>query len=335
MSMPLLARPNIVRQSTATCPFDRFIVLANPRSSGRHQAERKLYELTQLFPQVPIESFETARGGSAAYASLLEDHASELGPGTLLCIAAGDGSINYLLQALLINATLSLEARRTPILPLWGGNGNDLASMLNGRVAKTSIREIFESATAVPIRPMHFRMIHPDGTKKERLACVTASLGATAQAARRLNDHAYRSNQLHKMPGGRYVMEGLTAWWAIAASSTFVSEQTGKKRKMYEYTFCKGPRMAKWYRTPVRLNDDQFFLSRMEGKTAVITPTMLTLSFRRKPPDSKLYRTTQLIVHEPVWAQFDGEPELIPAGTEIYVGLAEPPFYAFSKLLTN
>jgi hypothetical protein len=192
---------------------------------------------------------------------------------------------------------------------------------------------IFDQANAVPVRPIYFRMIHADGTKKERIACVTASLGATAQAARRLNDSTYRSSQLHKVPGGRYMIEGFTAWWAIAASSTFVSEQTGKKRKMYEYTFCKGPRMAKWYRVPVRLEDNQFFLSRMEGKLAVITPAMLTLSFRRKPPDSKLYKTTQLVVHEPVWAQFDGEPELIPAGTEIYVGLAEHPFYAFSRLL--
>ena len=279
--------------------------------------------------------YETATGGTAAYAELLEKHTALLGPRTLLCIAAGDGSINFLIQALLLDANISAKARRTPILPLWGGNGNDLASMLNGRVARTTVRMIFDSATVTPVRPMLFRMVHADGTVRERLACVTASFGATAQAARRLNGHQYRQSQLHKIPGGRYIAEGLTAWWAIAASSTFVSEQTGKKRRMYEYTFGNGPRMAKWYRMPVRLNDDQFFLSKVEGKVAIVTPAMLTLSFHRRSSASKLYKTTQLVVHEPVWAQFDGEAELIPAKTEIYVQLSEHPFYTFSRLLSD
>lgn len=332
--MSLLAEPLKRSPKALQCPFDRFIILANPRSSGRHQARQKIHELTVLFPKVPIVTFETAKGGVAAYVKLLEDHAAELGPRALLCIAAGDGSINYFVQALLLDAVLPASARHSPILPLWGGNGNDLAAMLNGRVTRTTTRMIFEQANVVSVQPMHFRMVRTDGTVKERVACVTASLGATAQAARSLNGHDYRRHQLHKIPGGRYLIEGLTAWWAIAASSTFVSEQTGRKKRMYEYTFGKGSRMAKWYRLPVRLNDDQFFLRAMEGKVAIITPAVLTLSFRRRFSDSELYKTTQLIVHEPVWAQFDGEPELIPAGTEIYVRLSKRPFYAFSRLLT-
>jgi hypothetical protein len=317
------------------CPFDRFVVLSNPRSSGHHNAGRKLHELVQLFPKVPIVTYETSSGGAAAYADLLHAHLPELGPRTLLCIAAGDGSINFLIETLLLSPLLSSAARHTPILPLWGGNGNDLASMLNGRVAKTTVRMIFNQAKIVSVRAMQFRMVHTDGSEKIRTACVTASFGATAQAARRLNDGKYRQRQLHKVPGGRYIMEGLTAWWAIASSSTFMSEQTGTEKQMYEYTFCNGPRMAKWYRMPVRLKDDQFFLSRIEGKLPLITPAMLTLNFRGKKPDSRLYKTTQLIVHDPVWAQFDGEPELIPANTEIHVQLSERPFYAFSRLLES
>lgn len=213
---------------TATCPFDRFVVFTNPRSSGRHQANKKVLELIQLFPHVPIETFETATGGAAAYARLLEEHVAELGPHTLLCIAAGDGSINYLIQALLFEAVLPAEVRHTPVLPLWGGNGNDLASMLNGRVSRTTVRMIFEHANVAPVRPMHFRMVGADGAVRERIACVTAGFGATAQAARRLNGRGYRQHQLHKIPGGRYLIEGLTAWGAIATSSTFVSEQGGK-----------------------------------------------------------------------------------------------------------
>jgi hypothetical protein len=333
--MPTLTSPQAQRLEKLNCPFDRFIVLANPRSSGRKQAERKLHALTQLFPEVPVEHYETATGGAAAYAKLLRKHAAKLGPHTLLCVAAGDGSINYLLETLLLNDSLPGYAKRTPILPLWGGNGNDLAAMLNGRASRVTMYLIFNQAQVVPIRPMYFRMVQADGKTKERVACVTASFGATAQAARRLNDGIYRQSQLHKVPGGRYVRESLTAWWAIAASATFISEHTGKNKQMYEYTFCNGPRMAKWYHMPVRLTDDQFFMSTIEGKIAIITPTMMTLSFRRKPSDTRLFKSTQLIVRESVWAQFDGEPELIPANTKIDVRLTNRPFYAFSTVLAR
>ena len=156
--MPLPTVPKSKLPMTATCPFDRFVVFTNPRSSERHQANKKVLELIQLFPHVPIETFETATGGAAAYARLLEEHVAELGPHTLLCIAAGDGSINYLIQALLFEAVLPAEVRHTPVLPLWGGNGNDLASMLNGRVSRTTVRMIFEHANVAPVRPMHFRL---------------------------------------------------------------------------------------------------------------------------------------------------------------------------------
>lgn len=331
--MSTLTAAQAMQAKTVVCPFDRFVIFANPRSSGRHTARRKLNELTDLFPNVPIRTFETATGGSKAYVALLHEHAELLGPRTLLCVAAGDGSINFLVEAMLLASSLSAEVRRTPIMPLWGGNGNDLASMLNGRVAKTSIQKVFTGAEIVPVRPLLFRMVRADGTVKERIACITASFGATAQAARRLNNGSYRKSQLHHVPGGRYLMEGLTVWLAVASSSVFATEQTGQVKRMYEYTFCNGPRMAKWYRVPIRLNDDQFFLSKMEGRLPVISPAQLLLSFRRRASSGRLYKTTQLTVHEPVWAQFDGEPELIPADTRVHVCLSRRPFYAFSTQL--
>src|ERR1700722_17175420 len=108
--MPTLIRSRPGVPKTIACQFDRFIVLVNSTSSGRHQAQRKLHELTRLFPHIPIETFETSHGGSAAYAKLLRTHAVKLGPRTLLCIAAGDGSINYLVEALLLDASLSAGA---------------------------------------------------------------------------------------------------------------------------------------------------------------------------------------------------------------------------------
>jgi hypothetical protein len=326
--------PRVEDLKRATLPFDRFVVFANPRSSGRHQANQKIHQLTQLFPETPIETFETSTGGAMAYATLLHEHATKLGPRTLLCVAAGDGSINFLAQALLLDRTLPAHVRKTPILPLWGGNGNDLASILNGHVTRTTMQMIFADANVVPIRAMEFRMVQSDGVIKERIACVTAGFGAIAQAARRLNDVKYRHSRLHKVPGGRYLKEGLIAWWAMASSPTFKSEQSGKATLMYECTFCNGPRMAKWYRTPVQLDDEQFYVHVMEGKVAIITPTKLTLSFRRRSSDAKLYKTTELLVREAVWAQFDGEPELIPADTEITVQLSTNPLYVFSRLLS-
>jgi hypothetical protein len=328
-------RQPVKASSYDTLPFERFIVFANPKSSGYRQAHRKIQELVQLFPNIPINTFETSSGGTNSYSKLLHKHVNMFGPRTLLCIAAGDGSINFLLEAFLLDDSLPPHVRQTPLLPLWGGNGNDLASMLNGLVTRTFMHTIFDTAIVVPVRAMHFRMVQPDGKSIDRVAAVTASFGASAQVARRLNDGVYRKSPLHKIPGGRYVKESFTAWWALTTSPTFRGERAGKVKRVYEYTFCNGPRMAKWYRMPVRLSDDQFFLSVMEGKVALITPAILTLSFRRRPSNSNLYSTMQFDVNELVWAQFDGEPQLIQANTKVFVQLSDEPFYVFSRLLAD
>src|SRR5581483_6228245 len=96
--MPVVAKSVGAPPQSSTYPFDRFIILMNPRSSGRHQAKQKLLELNQLYPKIPVETYETDRGGAEAYARLLEENATKLGPRTLLCVAAGDGSINFLIQ---------------------------------------------------------------------------------------------------------------------------------------------------------------------------------------------------------------------------------------------
>jgi hypothetical protein len=333
--MPTLTKRGAAKVKTAPrikSPFKRFVIFVNPKSSGHYLAQRKIAELVRLFPDTPVTMLETASGGSAAYARLFHTYDSLFGPHTLLCIAAGDGSINLVVEALLLDSSLSARLRRTPITPLWGGNGNDLACILNGRPNRSTMRTIFERATVMPIQTMDFRMSYPDGSVHQRLACVTASFGASAQVARRLNDGTYRQSLLHKVPGGRFLKEGFMAWWTTSVSSTFMSEEADGSRKIYEYTFCNGPRMAKWYRMPVRLEDKEFYLNSMRGKAPVITPAMLMFSFRRRSSAHVVRTEATMKLLDPVWAQFDGEPELIPANTKVAVQLSERPLYVFSML---
>src|SRR5689334_6949576 len=112
--------------------FERCIVVRNPASTNSQRCRRWVSELRQAFPKAQITEVTTLPGGRAANQKLLQAHARQLGPRTLLAIAAGDGTVNMVVEMLFDGGRFSAKALKTPILPLWCGNANDLAHMLCG-----------------------------------------------------------------------------------------------------------------------------------------------------------------------------------------------------------
>src|ERR1700754_3107995 len=107
--------------------FSSILVFMNPKSTHAAAAQRRIAEIERLMPGTPIAVIETSSEGHAGNQKLVQAHAKKLGPDTLLCIAAGDGTISQIIEAILMSKGLSGKARKTVILPLWGGNANDLA----------------------------------------------------------------------------------------------------------------------------------------------------------------------------------------------------------------
>ncbi len=116
--------------------FNHFVVLVNPASTNAARVEHSISELRRMYPAGEVVVRHTLPTEKANRRQIAR-WAAGFRPGTLLCIGAGDGTVNLVVEVLLQAPGLSAEARRTPILPLWGGNANDLACMLNGPAGKT------------------------------------------------------------------------------------------------------------------------------------------------------------------------------------------------------
>ncbi len=314
-------------------PFERVLVVVNPVSTHIRRARIMIAELRLLAGNWPIDIIETSAAGHAANVALLDSKASVLGPRTLICIAAGDGTINAIVEALVMGRKLSPEARQTPILPLWGGNANDLAWILNGPAGSASLSTILKHGKSVPILPMLVRMAFKGGSSQTYVAACTASFGATARVMQNINSARHRQSKLHRIPGGRFLKEASTGWGAAMKSPTFAVEEQGTSKNIYEYSYAKGSRMAKYYHLPVRLSDDCFYNDTIEGKRFFLTATALSLSFKRRLKNNALRKRMTFMLREGTWAQFDGESVMVKAGTSVTVELSKQPFYAVSTVL--
>lgn len=323
------------RERPAAIPFARIVVLCNPASTHAKQGKQRIAELEHLCGKERVTVLETVPGGAEANRQLLRDNADLLGPHTLLCVAAGDGTLSLIIETLVIDPHLSSRARQTPILPLWGGNANDLAHMLNGPVNRTTLRDILENGQIVAIHPLACSLRAPHQKTTVRIAACYASFGATAFAAARLNEPEHRNHPLHHIPGGRFLKEALTGFSALMEAPTFKVKEQGDLKIVYERTFTNGPRFAKIGRLPLSLTDDVFYLSTV-GHKRLLTILPSLLGFLQKRVASKfMHDHADFTVQETTLAQFDGEPTEITAHTKITVKLSEQPFYALSTLLAD
>ncbi len=310
----------------------QLIFIVNPSSTLVSQATQKFSVLQKHFHSTPLKYIKTSSKGREETRQLLKKNQALLGPCTLICIASGDGTINLVIDFLLLEKELPDQARQSIILPLWGGNANDLAWMLNGSASRISMLSLASQSHITPIKVLQFDIRHAK-VHEIRLAATTASIGASALVAQKLNQMSHRKSKLHLIPGGRLLHEGSIAWKTFLASPVFKVIEDGKPKFMFEYTFANGSRMAKHYRMPVQLTDEWFYLSESEGKKPVLTPTLLLASVIRNDPPSVLRKYVKITVKDHVMAQFDGEEYEILPDTIVTVSLSEVPFYALSTVL--
>jgi diacylglycerol kinase family enzyme len=315
---------------------NRFLFLINPASTGIPQAKSRIEELKKLLPASSVDVFELTGTDRAATSDMLVSKAAKLGPKTMLGIAAGDGTTSVIVDTLIRDKRLPAKARLSPVIPLWGGNANDLANMLNGPAPRQHMATILDHAKTIPVYPLHFDITDRNSDNSQvRIAVCNASFGATAYVAHQLNESRFRRSKLHKIPGGRLIKEASTAVTSLIKAPTFEAEDHGLKKIIYERTFSNGSRIAKLYQVPVELNDKHFYLHTIEQKRFMITALMLGASFRNKPNDDKLHRSLEFKILQDTQAQFDGETMRIAAGTEIAVRMSRRPFYAVSTELVE
>jgi len=311
--------------------INRAVVWYNPAATRAVQSKRRIKELETLFPG-NVHILYTSPEGREANLETLHKAAHLLGPHTLLAIAAGDGTVNLAVEAL---ATTHQElglpklARRSPILPLWGGNANDLAYMLNGFSWRRRIKTVLSKADIVPIYPLTCA-ITTQSTTYHRMASSYISFGASAMTAYRMNDKQYR---LMNRGRPKFFLELLFVIRSFAHAPSFTVSEAGHTHKIHELLFANGSRIAKVDGLPARLSERAYYREILEQHRLTSTLGEIVNLLRGGRAANFQDAPVKLTIRDQVWAQFDGEPLLVEAGSTIEIRLADQPFYAVASAL--
>ncbi len=313
--------------------FKRVIILVNPRSTQITAARSRIALLKRLMSHVPVRIMELDVDQGHTTASLLNSEQKHLGKGTLLCIAGGDGTVNSVLKYLM-SSDSPKEAAQTVLLPLWGGNANDLAHMLNGPAFKNAIPDILRRGQRVPIRPLCCELNSPAGERTLFIASSYISFGASGLAARRLNTLLHRGSNWHRVPGGRILRETFTVLETFARVSEFHITENSKTTGIYERIFINGSRIAKVRPLPLKLTDDAFYKLTIKEKRFRAVVMYLRELFRR-PQAEQTREEVSFVCEDKAWGQADGETFRVAAGTKVRVYRLPTPFYALSTKLAE
>ena len=291
--------------------FTRIIVFANPASTN---ALRSLSLVSDLQKFAPDATLLTVAIPSDPQKAGLQSIKHLLGPKTLLCIAAGDGTINTLASQLLLDHTIPPEAHLTCVLPLWGGNANDLACMLNGS-PPASLVGILSNAKIESMSVIQMRL-----DNETKLALSSLSFGATAHIAHALNNDAFRKS-VPKSRFGRYRREIQTAAMATSKSPRILLLENDNLVSICEYMVVNGPRMAKHFSMPVNLVDPDFYVQIFRKRRHMVSPTIKALIAKRIAKGGARKTHLSFKTHSAMLCQIDGETMMIPADTNIDIAI--------------
>jgi diacylglycerol kinase family enzyme len=294
-----------------------------------------IQELRRLLPGYVISFIPTSPDGRHANRDLLVAHADKLGKQTLLVVAGGDGTVNMVVDILLHDPQLSDEMRQTTALPFWGGNGNDLAHMLNGSPSNPLITRILHTGQAVVIHPLICEITN-DGTTNTHTAICYASFGASAFAARRLESLRGMRPFFHTIGAVKFLHELSMVSRALVGAERFAMNDGHGAKTVYDLLFINGSRFAKVNGAPLKLTDKRFFRILVEQKRLSVMAYHITELIRKHPNQYAVSddHVISFTLQDAAWAQLDGEVMRLDAGTNVRIHLATQSFYALSTLLS-
>ncbi len=311
--------------------FEKFIVFYNPASTNAKKSRKRINDLKELFPAREIEVVETSPDGYNANRKIVVELSKKFDDKTILCIASGDGTVSIVLDSLLFDKNISDKARKVPILPLWGGNANDLAIMANGHSRNTKTKQIFEKGVIKPIYTINFSIANGSKKYSKNAACY-ASFGASAFATKKMETPKRRTRHIYKLPGTRLFAEASMVTYSFAKAKTFKAVIDGKTKDIYEYIFINGSRLAKLEATPMKLGGKEFYEAIFFSKHPSILLNILK-ALRNRSYGRATRGPLEFEIKSEVDAQFDGELERISANTKIKVSSNTRPFYILTTKL--
>ena len=299
------------------------IALINPNCTNYAQGLRRLERL-QKHARFSID-FNYTHANPLLNQAVIE---ASLESCDLLLAVTGDGTLNHIVNSLL-SGSLSSEANRTPIWSLGGGDASDGHKANYDRLYRRRPDLALEDGKIAEIYPIYCAIEAVKGERYKRYAAFYLSLGATALASNQqyLNNQKHRQSFFGRNPIGQLLSEPMIAAKALYGAQTPLIMANNSIIPIYNMVFANSSRMAKRCRYPTTITRRELF------QTTITEKNMLTI-YREAIKSIKgmsdgvflaLEDSFNFIALDPIWAQFDGEAELILPGSKVSVGLNPEP----------
>jgi len=310
---------------------DELLVIRNPVSANSHRAQGQITDLQERFPLSVIDVYPTLHDKDLSHEEnrqanqqrmldLLQERVNPNQPHNRrlwLVLATGDGTIRDMTEAML---GADEAIRSVPILPLAGGNGNDVSSMLHGFWGKRWPAQHMHHAHIEPVQPLECTITYANGESKKRYALGYVSEGELVAKTAKAIDQDRGHSRLVQL-----VNEKILAGRALAKASLTEVVERGVTRKTGELIFNNGERMAKFFRWDQSLADPQFMRTEVHKSGLFhIAQSGLALMLAKHRhtvvPDGNLVRVQNVT---DTWIQLDGEAFPLPANSIITVRRAQ------------
>ncbi len=312
----------------------QILAITNPHSSNATRVKKKVRKLEAKLgaPVVRLSSERDPHVFKKKFAQALQEF--EPKP-TIILIGGGDGTVHQV-----VKATIDLpesQRKNTILLPIWGGNANDFAYMLNGLAVGKDLYSVMRRGSIVKIHPLEIELTHKSSKTIAHAICY-ASFGASASIAESLNKNgAARQGIFRNIPLIVMSREFLWAVSALLHTTPFKARVNGKRVSIFEQVFANGSRIAKIDRLPVSLTDKAFYSVGHEhqpSKRPIVFIKILKILSGKKIGEVTS-KPVNFQVKEPVLGQYDGEVIKIPGNTHVEIRVSKQHIYALSTRLGN
>ena len=309
--------------------YSSIIYFYNSGSSNQKRA-RSLYEgIKKSFGKSKCHEVEVLTEDVLKSISIIEKHAKAFDNKTLVLIGGGDGTVNFVISTVLSSKSLSKTNKKCIFLPLWGGNANDMAVMLNGHPKSEGIMKIIEAGIVKAVYPLIITLTPRAGPEESRLVMGYASFGITAYAIKVMERSSKRVRHriLSVMPF-LVLVEFLDFLKAFMLAEPFLIVSKDDSQQVHERLFINGPRIAKIERFPARLDSKEYYATSSNKRRFYVNAVRAIV----KPDPSKITsKISRFRIADSTLCQVDGETIVIEPDTKVEVGINSEPFFALSS----
>lgn len=324
-------------ETGATTPnqFDRVVVLANPACTQVDRAHSLLSTLKASEFVGDRRIHVTTEPDPSATKDKLAETIRE---GDVVVVAGGDKTVGDAAEVLL--------ERKIPLLPIWAGNANDTARMLNGKPRRHGLLEIIQHGNVVPLYPIQRQTLLPDGSSRTQTAVNYVGLGLSGLISGRVNEPGYRNSDSYHRAGYRRRKENMIGVSSALSRPEFELAwrpetperfcERGDSDVLLDLSVAAGDRMGKRGGViPVQLAERRLFVASIESGWAHMAIGIGRMALRQTAgqhlePGEVL--SFQLSTEG--WSHTDGDAERLPATTIERIWQSPVPYLALSTQIT-